>query len=34
VFYEGEDPDFGGESLEDIASMVASAVEHAEKVAT
>jgi hypothetical protein len=29
VFYEGEHPDLGGQSLEDIAS----AVEHAQQVA-
>jgi len=33
VFYEGEDPDLGGLSLEDIASTVESAVEQAEQVA-
>jgi hypothetical protein len=33
VFYEGEDPDLGGQSLEDIASTVKSAVEQAEQVA-
>jgi predicted AAA+ superfamily ATPase len=33
VFYEGEDPDLGGQSLEDIASTVESAVKQAEKVA-
>jgi len=33
VFYEGEDPDLGGQSLEDIASTVESAVEQAEQVA-
>lgn len=33
VFYEGEDPDLGGRSLEDIASTVESAVERAEQVA-
>lgn len=32
VFYEGEDPDLGGQSLEDIASTVESAVEQAERV--
>lgn len=33
VFYEGEHPDLGGQSLEDIASTVESAVEQAEQVA-
>ncbi|MGI8728874.1 MAG: hypothetical protein ACR2LK_02595 [Solirubrobacteraceae bacterium] len=33
VFYEGEDPDFGGQALEDIASTVESAVERAEQMA-
>lgn len=33
VFYEVEDPDLGGQSLEDIASTVASAVEWAAQVA-
>jgi len=33
VFYEGEDPDLGGQSLEDIASSVESAVQQAEQVA-
>jgi predicted AAA+ superfamily ATPase len=33
VFYEGENPDLGGQSLEDIASTVQSAVEQAEQVA-
>ncbi|MGH2941422.1 MAG: hypothetical protein ACRDLN_01410 [Solirubrobacteraceae bacterium] len=33
VFYEGEDPDLGEQSLEDIASIVESAVEQAEQVA-
>jgi len=33
VFYEGEDPDLGGQSLEDIASIVESAVEQAQQVA-
>lgn len=33
VFYEGEDPDLWGQSLEDIASTVESAVKQAEKVA-
>jgi len=32
VFYEGEDPDLGGQSLKDIASTVESAVEQAEQV--
>ena len=31
VFYEGEDPDLEGQSLEDIASTVESAVEQAER---
>jgi hypothetical protein len=33
VFYEGDDPDLGGQSLEDIASIVESAVSQAEEVA-
>jgi predicted AAA+ superfamily ATPase len=33
VFYEGEDPDLGGQSLDDIALIVESAVEQAEQVA-
>lgn len=33
VFYEGEDPDLGGQSLEQIASTVESAVEQAERAA-
>jgi hypothetical protein len=32
VFHEGEDPDLGGQSLEDIASTVESAVEQAERM--
>jgi len=32
VFYEGEDPDLRGQSLEDIASTVESAVVQAEQV--
>ncbi len=33
VFYEGEDPDLSGQSLQDIALSVESAVEHAEQMA-
>jgi predicted AAA+ superfamily ATPase len=33
VFYEGEDPDLEGQSLEDTAATVKSAVEQAEQVA-